>query len=142
MYSGYVLFCNKMTLGQCVSKRQYTCSDSHKDEVEAIKPGSILFMYDPDAKSLLGPFTAAEEGASRIETGAWSTKIDEHSASANVKLEWEDLHLIENVDEKLPFLSRLETCALSTLQVQEVMDALRESPSTKVPNAKSGDSKS
>ncbi|HTY74246.1 MAG TPA: hypothetical protein VMD05_01610, partial [Candidatus Nanoarchaeia archaeon] len=102
MYSGYVLFCNKMTLGQCVSKRQYTCSDHRKNEVEAIKQGSILFVYDPDAKNLLGPFTAAEEGASRIETGAWSTKIDDHSASANVKLEWEDLHLIENVDKALP----------------------------------------
>jgi len=128
MYSGYVLFCNKMTLGQCVSKRQYTCSDKHNDEVEAIKQGSILFMYDPEAKTLLGPFTAAEEGASRIETGAWSTKIDEHSASANVKLEWEDLHLIRNVDEQLPFLSKLKTCSLSTLQIQEVMASLKEAP--------------
>ena len=48
MYSGYILFCNKMTLGQCVSKRQYTCSDSHRNEVEAIKQGSILFMYGRD----------------------------------------------------------------------------------------------
>jgi len=96
--------------------------------VEAIKQGSILFVYDPDAKSLLGPFTAAEEGASRIETGAWSTKIDDHSASANVKLEWEDLHLIENVDKSLPFLNSLQTCALNTLQVQEVMDALKDAP--------------
>ena len=85
-------------------------------------------MYDPEAKTLLGPFTAAEEGASRIETGAWSTEIDEHSASANVKLEWEDLHLIKNVDEQLPFLSKLETCSLSTLEVQEIMDSLREAP--------------
>jgi hypothetical protein len=129
MYSGYVLFCNKMTLGQCVSKRQFTFSDNHQGEVEAIKQGSILFMYNPEAKSLIGPFSAAEEGAARIETGAWSTKIDEHSASANVKLEWEDLHIIENVDEKLPFISKLETCALSTLQVQQVMDALKEASS-------------
>jgi len=131
-----------MTLGQCVNKRQYACSDNHKGEVQAIKQGSVLFLYDPDVKSLLGPFTAAEEGASRIETGAWSTKIDEHSASANVKLEWEDLHLIDNVDEQLPFLSKLKTCALSTLQVQEVMTALREAPSTQAPNVKPGDSKS
>ena len=126
-----------MTLGQCVSKRQYTCSDNHKGEIEAIRQGSILFLYDPDAKSLMGPFTAAEEGATRIETGAWSTKIDEHSASANVKLEWEDLHLIENVNEQLPFLSKLQTCTLSTLQVQEVMDALKEAPSTQASNVKS-----
>jgi hypothetical protein len=128
MYSGYVLFCNKVTMGQCVSKRQYTCSDTHKDEVESIKRGSILFMYDPDAKTLLGPFTAAEEGASRIETGAWSTLINEHSASANVNLEWEDLHLIKNADEQFPFLNKLKTCSLSSLEVQEVMTSLKKAP--------------
>ena len=124
-----------MTLGQCVNKRQYTCTDSHKGEVQTIKQGSVLFMYDPEAKSLMGPFTAAEEGASRIETGAWSTRIDEHSASANVKLEWEDLHLIKNVDEQLPFLSKLKTCALSTLQVQEAMASLKEAPLYQAPTA-------
>jgi hypothetical protein len=128
MYSGYVLFCNKSALGQCVSKRQYTCSDSHKGEVETMKKGSVLFMYDTVAKTLVGPFTAANEGAQRIETGAWSTKIDEHSASANVKLEWEDLHIIKDAGERFPFLIKPQKCELSTLRVQTLMDALKEAP--------------
>ena len=128
MYSGYVLFCNKTTLGQCVSKRQYTCTDSHKSEVETIKKGSILFIYDSASKSLVGPFTAATESASRIETGAWSTRIDDHSASANVKLEWEDLHVIHNAAEKFPFLNEPEKCELSTLRIQTLLDALKEAP--------------
>ncbi len=128
MYSGYVLYCNKAALGQCVSKRQYTCSDSHSDEVGAIKKGSVLFMYDPNSKTLIGPFTAANEGATRIETGTWSTKIDEHSASANVKLEWEDLHIIKDAGSRFPFLNKPEKCELPTLKVQTLLDALKEAP--------------
>jgi hypothetical protein len=128
MYSGYVLFCDKMALGQCVSKRQYTCVDSRKSEVETIKKGSVLFMYDPTSRTLIGPFTAANEGAQRIETGAWSSKIDEHSASANVKLEWEDLHIIKNAGERFPFLTKPQKCQLSTLRVQTLLDALKEAP--------------
>ena len=128
MYSGYILFCNEAALGQCVSKRQYTCADSHKGEVENIKSGSIIFIYDSALDSLLGPFTAASEGASRIETGAWSTEIDEHSASANVKLEWEDLHIIENAGKRFAFLNKQEKCALGTLRVQTLLEALKEAP--------------
>ena len=128
MYSGYVLFCNKSTLGQCVSKRQYTCSDSQKDEVGGIKKGSVLFMYDSTLNTLIGPFTAATEGASRIETGAWSSKIDEHSASANVKLEWEDLHVITDAGTRFPFLNKPEKCELPTLTVQTLLDALKDAP--------------
>jgi len=128
MYSGYVLTCSNTALTQCVSKRQYTCTDSHKGEVETISKGSVLFIYDPVSKNLIGPFTAASAGASRIETGAWSTKIDEHSASANVKLEWEDLHIIKNAGERFPFLNKQEKCELSTLRVQTLMDALKEAP--------------
>jgi hypothetical protein len=128
MYSGYVLYCNKTALGQCVSKRQYTCSDSRKDEVSTIKKGSVLFMYDSIAKTLIGPFTAAKEGATRIETGTWSSTVDEHSASANIKLEWEDLHIIKDAGTRFPFLNKQEKCELSTLRVQTLLDALKEAP--------------
>ncbi len=128
MYSGYVLTCSKTALAQCVSQKQYACADRQKDEVAAIKKGAILFFYNSTAKNLIGPFTAASSGASRIETGAWSSRIDEHSASANVKLEWEDLHIIANADERFPFLNKAEKCELSTLQVQTLLDALREAP--------------
>ncbi len=128
MYSGYVLFCGKTTFGQCLSKRLYTCADSHKDEVARIKRGSVLFIYNPETKALVGPFTAASEGATRIETGAWTSKIDEHSASENIKLEWEDLHIIDNAAQRFSFLDHPEKCELSTLTVQTLLDALMEAP--------------
>ncbi len=128
MYSGYVLFCSKTALGQCLSKRLYTCSDSFKNEVVTIKRGSVLFIFNPETRILVGPFTAASEGASRIETGTWTSKIDEHSASENVKLEWEDLHIINNAGEKFPFLNKPQKCKLSTLNVQTLLDELKEAP--------------
>lgn len=129
MYSGYLLFCGKKTLAQCVNKRLYTCADENKRDVEQIKRGAVLFMYDPDGKTLVGPFTAASEGATRIETGTWRSEIDEHSASANIKLEWQDLHIVENAGERFPFLDQSEKCELSSLQIQTLLDALKEAPS-------------
>ncbi len=128
MYSGYVLFCGNEAFGKCLSKRLYPCSDAQTAEVATIKKGSVLFVYNPETRNLVGPFTAASEGATRIETGAWTSKVDEHSASENIKLEWEDLHIINNADERFPFLSKPKKCELSTLTVQTLLDALEEAP--------------
>ncbi len=106
----------------------FTCADEKTNEVNAIPKGSVLFMYNTDTKSLIGPFTAASEGASRIETGTWTSEIDEHSASANVKLEWEDLHIINNADQRFPFLIKPEKCKLPQLRIQTLLDALKEAP--------------
>ncbi len=131
MYSGYVFFCGNTTVGACVTKKLYTCADTQKDEVANIQKGSVLFFYNPQTKSLIGPFTAASGGAERIETGAWTSEVDEHSASENIKLEWEDLHVIDNANEKFPFLDKPEKCKLSTLKVQMLLDALKEAPTFK-----------
>jgi hypothetical protein len=128
MYSGYVLFCNKTTIGQCLSKRLYACSDERKAEIGEVKKGSVLFMYNTETRMLVGPFTAASEGATRIETGAWTSEIDEHSASANIKLEYENVHVIKNANERFPFLTKPEKCQLSTMKVQTLLDALKEAP--------------
>ena len=129
MYSGYILFCSNTAFGKCLSKRLYTCADSHKDEVATIPRGSVLFMYNPETQTLVGPFTAASAGATRIETGTWTSTVDEHSASENIKLEWEDLHIINKADESFPFLKNPEKCELSTLNVQALLDTLKEAPS-------------
>jgi hypothetical protein len=128
MYSGYVLFCGKTEFAKCLNKRLYTCADSNQAEVAAIKQGSVLFMYNPETRALVGPFTAASEGAARIETGAWNSKIDAHPPSADIKVEWEDLHIIEKADAQFPFLEKPEKCGLSTLRVQALLDALKEAP--------------
>ena len=128
MYSGYVLLCTNASQEQCLRRKLYTCTDKKNMPKEEIKIGSVIFLYNIDDKSLLGPFTALSEGAGAVDTGAWAMDIDEHSASQNVKVEWETLNRLENAPEKLPFLNDPKTCALSTTQTQRILDLLRKSP--------------
>ena len=128
MYSGFVLFCSNATQEQCLRQKQYTCADKKTAPTAKIKAGSIIFLYNTDDMSLLGPFTALSEGGGTVDTGAWAMKIDEHSASENVKLEWEDLHHLESAPEKLPFLKTPKTCELSTTQTQRALDLLKQAP--------------
>ncbi len=129
MNIGYILFCSKTSFGQCLSRRLYTCSDEHVDDVKRIPKGAVLFMYDSGNNILVGPFTAASEGALRIETGTWLSKVDEHSASENIKLEWENLHIIKDAVVRFPFLKSLKKCEISSLWTQTVLDALERAPS-------------
>ena len=128
MYSGYVLLCTNASQEQCLRRKLYTCTDKKDMPKEEIKAGSVIFLYNIDDKSLLGPFTALSEGAGTVDTGAWAMDIDEHSASQNVKVEWETLNRLENAPEKLPFLNDPKTCALSTTQTQRILDLLKKSP--------------
>jgi hypothetical protein len=129
MYSGFVLFCNNITQEQCLRQKQYSCKDKETTPTVKIKVGSVIFLYNVDDKSLLGPFTALSEGGGKVDTGTWSMTIDEHSASENVKLEWEDLHRLENAPASLPFLEAPKSCELTTTQTQRVLDVLRQAPS-------------
>jgi hypothetical protein len=128
MYSGYILFCNKTTQEQCLRRKMYTCADKTPVPTAKIDVGSIIFLYNVDDKSLLGPFTALSEGGETVDSGAWIEEIDEHSASENVKLEWEELHCLENTPAKLPFLETPKTCELSTTQTQRALDVLKQAP--------------
>jgi len=58
----------------------------------------------------------------------WKMDIDDHSASQNVKLEWEELHTLVNAAEKLPFLKEPKACALTTTQTQRALDLLKQAP--------------
>ena len=128
MYSGYVLLCTNASQEQCLRRKLYTCTDKKTMHKEEIKAGSVIFLYNIDDKSLLGPFTALSEGVGAVDTGAWAMDIDEHSASENVKVEWEMVNRLENAPEKLPFLNDPKTCALSTTQTQRILDLLKKSP--------------
>ena len=129
MYSGFVLFCNNMSQEQCLREKKYACADKKSVPTSKIKVGAILFLYNVDDKSLLGPFTALSEGGETVDSGAWAMKIDEHSASENVKLEWEDLHRLENASAELPFLESPKKCALTTTQTERALDLLKQAPS-------------
>jgi Development and cell death domain len=128
MYAGFVLFCDKMSQEQCLREKKYVCVDKKAAPDSKIKVGAVLFLYNVDDKSLLGPFTALSEGGETVDSGAWAMKIDEHSASENVKLEWEDLHRLENAPTELPFLEKLKTCSLTTTQTERALDLLKSAP--------------
>ncbi len=126
MYSGYVLFCNKTSQQQCLSRKLYTCADKKTKPTDKINPGTIVFLYNLEEKTLLGPFTALKEGGEALDAGAWAMDVDEHVPSEDIKVTWEELHIIENAPDKLPFLNNPKTCALSTHQTQNILDLLRE----------------
>jgi hypothetical protein len=128
MYSGYVLYCNNSTQEQCLRQKHYICADKKTAATAKIKEGSLIFLYNSDDMSLLGPFTALSEGGETVDTGAWAMKIDEHSASENVKLEWENLHRLENAPKTLSFLEAPKTCELSTTQIERALDLLKQAP--------------
>jgi len=128
MYDGYVLFCNSASQQQCLSQRHYVCAGKESKSLEELKAGTIVFLYNTDTKSLLGPFTTLPEG-DELDAGAWAMDIDEqHEPYADVKVTWEDLHLLQNAAEQLPFLTDPKTCKLTTTQTQRALDLLKTGP--------------
>jgi hypothetical protein len=126
MYDGYIFFCNKTSLQECLSNKRYTCADKiTKPAEEKIKIGSIVFLFNIDNKSLLGPFTALPEG-DELDAGAWAMDVDTHIPSEDLKVTWEELHIIQNAPEKLPFLKDPKTCKLTSMQTQNTLDTLKQ----------------
>lgn len=125
MYEGYVFLCNTASRQLCLSRKRYTYV-GEKTKPAEIKEGSVIFLYNVDDKSLLGPFTALTEGGDELDAGTWVMNVDEHIPSEDIKVTWEDLHIIHNAPEKLPFLDEPKTCKLSTTQTQRVLDLLKE----------------
>lgn len=126
MYDGFVLFCNKTTQQQCLSSKRYTCADEKTKPDEEIKVGTVIFLYNVDDKSLLGPFTALTEGTDELDAGTWVEDIDTHIPSEDIKVTWEDLHIIKNAPEVLSFLKSPKTCKLSTTETQRTLDLLKQ----------------
>src|SRR5271157_5939146 len=103
MYAGYVFLCNNESQKQCLRNRKYTCAGGSPVSMDDIQEGSVIFLYNSETQALLGPFTTSEHGTV-LEKGAWAEDIDHHSASENVKVEWEELHLLQGATKELPFL--------------------------------------
>ena len=104
MYDGYVLFCNKESQQQCLSKKRYTCAENESKPLEEIKASAVIFLYNTDDKSLVGPFTTLPEG-DELDAGAWVENEEHQYPYDDIKVTWEDLHIIQNAPEKLPFLT-------------------------------------
>ena len=128
MYDGYVLFCNDASQQKCLSKKRYSCAAKENPHLAEIKSGTVVFLYNTDNKTLLGPFTTLDEG-DELDAGTWVMDVDENNMPyEDVKVTWEDLHLLQNAPEKLPFLKDPQTCKLSTTQTQRALDLLKEGP--------------
>jgi hypothetical protein len=128
MYDGYVFFCNTASRQQCLSRKRYTCSDKESKPPEEIKEGSVIFLYNFEDKSLVGPFTALTMGGDELDAGTWVMDVEENIPSEDLKVTWENLHEIKNAPVKLPFLNEPKTCRLSTVQTQRILDLLKEEP--------------
>jgi hypothetical protein len=127
MYDGYVFYCNKAGEQQCLTTRHFACTEENKPR-ELVKVGSVIFLYNTDEKTVLGPFTALTEGGDELDAGKWMMYVKTKIPSEDLKVTWEDLHILQNADKELPFLSEMDTCRLGTTQTQRVLDLLRESP--------------
>ena len=92
---------------------------------DQIKIGSIIFLYNIEDKSLVGPFTALAEG-DELDGGAWAMDVDTHIPSEDLKVNWEELHIIQNAPEKLPFLKNAKTCKLTSIETQNALDTLKQ----------------
>jgi hypothetical protein len=95
---------------------------------DKIIEGTVLFLFNTDDKSLLGPFTSLSEGGEELDAGTWAMDIEENAMSENVKVTWEDLHKMENAPEKLPFLNDPKTCKLTDTQTIRILNLLKEQP--------------
>jgi hypothetical protein len=127
MYDGYVLFCNNVSQQQCLSTKRYTCAENESKSLEDIKSGTVIFLYNTGDKSLVGPFSALPEG-DELDAGAWVENEEHQYPYDDIKVTWEDLHIIQNAPEKLPFLTEPKTCKLSTGQTQRILDLLKGQP--------------
>jgi hypothetical protein len=128
MYVGYIFACNSTSFKNCVKNKRYSCSGEQVNVAEKIEIGAVVFLHILESDKLIGPFTVADEKSTNLQPGTWTSSIDQSSVSGNIKVEWEELHQLENVQEKFPSLKNLSTCTLSQFQTQELLDALKKAP--------------
>jgi hypothetical protein len=128
MYTGYIFVCNSTSFKNCLKNKRYACSGEQVNAAEEIETGAVVFLHILESDKLIGPFTVADEKRTNLQPGTWTSSIDQSSFSGNIKVEWEELHQLENVQEKFPSLNNLSTCTLSQFQTQELLDALKKAP--------------
>jgi hypothetical protein len=107
--------------------KRFSCSGKQVKVYKELEMNTVIFLLNDETKTLLGPFTVVQ-GPEDMEKGTWYSSIDEHSASENLKVEWERLHELKNASDKIPFLKNIKECALSDFQIQELLSTLKDAP--------------
>lgn len=127
MYAGYVFFCNDTSFKECLKQKRLSCP-REKGVDQEIGADAVVFLFNKDSNTLVGPFTAEGSAKIDLEPGTWAEEVDMHDLSENIVVEWEELHEMRDAQLKLPFLKDQRICRLSQLQTQELLDALRKAP--------------
>ena len=125
MYQGYVFPCASESLRNCVRSRLFTCSGEAARE---LGPGYVVFFFNTISDTLVGPFTASGSSRKGPEPGAWTEVVDARTFSGNFRVEWETLHEMKHARRVFPFLQDLDACKLSSLQVEDMLNALKKAP--------------
>jgi hypothetical protein len=128
MYKGYVFACGSASLKSCVKNKRYACSEGQVDASEGIETGAVVFLHVLESDRLIGPFTVTEKLRTDLQPGTWTSSIERNSFSGNIKVEWEELHQLENAQKRIKFLGDMATCTLSHFQTQELLDVLKDAP--------------
>ena len=127
MQIGYVFLCSNASMIKCMRNKRFSCSDKQIKVAQELEINTIIFLLNNETDTLLGPFTVVQ-GPEDLEKGTWYSSIDEHSASENLKVEWERLHELKHATEKISFLKDTKDCSLSDLQTQELLSTLKDAP--------------
>jgi len=127
MYVGHVFLCDADALKDCVKRRLFTCSGDNVQVVREMEVGSIVFLLNMVSNTLVGPFTAAGHSRIGLKPGGWREVVDTRT-NAGIRVEWENLHELKNAQDAFPFLKDINTCKLSRLQTQDLLNALKEAP--------------
>jgi hypothetical protein len=128
MYRGYVFICNTQSLRDCLKSKTFACSKGTAEDVHEMETGSTVFFFNSISDELTGPFTATKATGIGLEPGAWSERTNDRSLSLNFNVEWEQLHVLKNAQEKFPFLRNMTACGISNFKTQELLNALEDSP--------------
>jgi hypothetical protein len=54
--------------------------------------------------------------------------VDTKIPSEDLRVTWENLHILQDANKQLPFLDEAGTCRLGTTQTQRVLDVLKQGP--------------
>ena len=127
MQIGYVFLCSNASMTECMRNKRFSCSGKQVNVYKELEMNTIIFLFNDETDTLLGPFTVVQ-GPEDLEKGTWYSSVEENSFSENIKVEWERLHELKNATDKVPFLKEIKECALSDLQTQELLSTLKNAP--------------
>ena len=112
---------------ECMRNKRFSCSGKQVKVYKELEMNTIIFLFNNETDTLLGPFTVVQ-GPEDLEKGTWYSSVEENSFSENIKVEWERLHELKNATDKIPFLKDIKECTLTDLQTQELLSTLKDAP--------------